>query len=276
MKMKQVCELTNLTERTIRYYIEKNLINPSASERNDRIYYDFNNEDIDSLSQIAILRKVGFSINPNFGRFDLETKEEKQNAYLDFLVHHRMKDYIYRFFKPLGNVLRIIIMALLLLLIIFSISHIPKTINQEYSGIKYRINSTDTPESTDIHIKGKLYRRLFQKPVFKGSIILSDLEISKDYEVEIYFNAGINDIAILNYFGNKYDKGEVIPDIDAYATIRTNKNFSYLFLNIYEPEGEESKSLQDLVTIAPASNVEEANQIITTHNLDLFYPLNEE
>lgn len=38
MKIKQVCEATQLTERTIRYYVELGLIEPAVSYRNGREY----------------------------------------------------------------------------------------------------------------------------------------------------------------------------------------------------------------------------------------------
>ncbi len=62
MKIKQACELTGLTERTIRFYIERGLIAPSSNEMNGRIYYEYENADISLLENISILRKAGFSI----------------------------------------------------------------------------------------------------------------------------------------------------------------------------------------------------------------------
>lgn len=64
MKIKTVCELTELTDRTIRYYIEEQLISPSYTENYlGRKSFDFSKSDIQQLQDIAILRKFGFSIS---------------------------------------------------------------------------------------------------------------------------------------------------------------------------------------------------------------------
>ena len=63
MKIKTVCELTELTDRTIRYYIEEQLISPSYTENYlGRKSFDFSQSDIKQLQDIAVLRKFGFSI----------------------------------------------------------------------------------------------------------------------------------------------------------------------------------------------------------------------
>lgn len=63
MKIKSVCDRTGLTERTIRFYIEKELIRPEHVIRNNRVYYDFTEEDVKVLEQILVLRKARFSID---------------------------------------------------------------------------------------------------------------------------------------------------------------------------------------------------------------------
>lgn len=64
MKIKTVCELTELTDRTIRYYIEEHLISPSYTENYlGRKSYNFSKSDIQQLQDIAVLRKFGFSIS---------------------------------------------------------------------------------------------------------------------------------------------------------------------------------------------------------------------
>ena len=62
MKIKEVCQQTGLSERTIRFYIEKNLLSPAQTELNDRIYHDYSPENIRQIHRIAKLRKLGFSI----------------------------------------------------------------------------------------------------------------------------------------------------------------------------------------------------------------------
>jgi len=63
MKIKTVCEKTGLTDRTVRYYIEEGLINPQFTENYlGRKAFDFTDENISELNDIAILRSFDFSI----------------------------------------------------------------------------------------------------------------------------------------------------------------------------------------------------------------------
>lgn len=63
MRIKAVCELTGLSDRTIRYYIEEGLILPFYTENYlGRRTYNFSEKDIKELNNIAILRKFDFSI----------------------------------------------------------------------------------------------------------------------------------------------------------------------------------------------------------------------
>ncbi len=64
MKIKSVCELTGLTDRTIRYYIEEKLISPLYTENYlGRKTYNFSEKDIKDLNDIAVLRKFDFTID---------------------------------------------------------------------------------------------------------------------------------------------------------------------------------------------------------------------
>lgn len=64
MKIKAVCELTGLSDRTIRYYIEQELVAPSYTENYlGRKAYHFSQKDIDELNNIATLRKFDFTID---------------------------------------------------------------------------------------------------------------------------------------------------------------------------------------------------------------------
>lgn len=63
MRIKMVCELTGLTDRTIRYYIDEQLISPTYTENYlGRKTFNFTEEDVDQLNHIAVLRKFDFSI----------------------------------------------------------------------------------------------------------------------------------------------------------------------------------------------------------------------
>ncbi len=64
MKIKSVCELTGLTDRTIRYYIEEELISPLYSENYlGRRTYNFTEKDIKNLNDIAVLRRFDFTLD---------------------------------------------------------------------------------------------------------------------------------------------------------------------------------------------------------------------
>lgn len=63
MKIKAVCAITGLTDRTIRYYIEQKLIAPNYTENYlGRKTFDFSEKDINELKSIATLRKFDFTI----------------------------------------------------------------------------------------------------------------------------------------------------------------------------------------------------------------------
>ena len=64
MKIKAVCDLTGLTARTVRVYIDEQLIEPEFTENYlGRRSFEFSQSDIASLQNIATLRKYGFSID---------------------------------------------------------------------------------------------------------------------------------------------------------------------------------------------------------------------
>lgn len=63
MKIKEVCEKTGLTDRTIRYYIECGLLTPSNKENYaGRKQFAFTREDVERLETIKLLRGAGFSV----------------------------------------------------------------------------------------------------------------------------------------------------------------------------------------------------------------------
>jgi DNA-binding transcriptional MerR regulator len=64
LKIKAVCDLTGLTARTVRVYIDEQLIAPKFTENYlGRRSFEFSQSDIDALQNIATLRKYGFSID---------------------------------------------------------------------------------------------------------------------------------------------------------------------------------------------------------------------
>ena len=60
MKIKEVCEQTNLTRRAVRFYEEKGLIRPAVTQGNE--YRDYSPEDVQQLRLVARLREYRFSV----------------------------------------------------------------------------------------------------------------------------------------------------------------------------------------------------------------------
>ena len=63
MKIKEVIEKTELTDRAIRLYIDEGLVKPNIEESySGRKTIDFSDDDVKRLNNVALLRKAGFSI----------------------------------------------------------------------------------------------------------------------------------------------------------------------------------------------------------------------
>lgn len=63
MKLKEVCEATGLTRKTIRLYEEKGLLVPQMERRNGRDYREYTPEDVKKLREIATLRRAWFTMD---------------------------------------------------------------------------------------------------------------------------------------------------------------------------------------------------------------------
>ncbi|TYQ15865.1 UNVERIFIED_CONTAM: DNA-binding transcriptional MerR regulator [Acetivibrio alkalicellulosi] len=61
MKISEVIKLTGLTRKSILYYEEQQLINPSINNNNN--YRDYSQKDIDRLIKISILRQMDVPVN---------------------------------------------------------------------------------------------------------------------------------------------------------------------------------------------------------------------
>lgn len=62
MKIKEVCTKTGLTQKAVRYYVENELCSPQEYESRGRKYLNFTEENLSELRDIAVMRKLGFSI----------------------------------------------------------------------------------------------------------------------------------------------------------------------------------------------------------------------
>lgn len=63
MKLKQVCEETGLSRKTIRLYEEKGLIDPRKERMNGRDYREYSPQDVERLRMIAMLRRAWFTMD---------------------------------------------------------------------------------------------------------------------------------------------------------------------------------------------------------------------
>ena len=62
MKIKEICVKTGLTEKAVRYYVENGLCCPQEYESRERKYLNFTDENLKELKDIAVMRKLGLSI----------------------------------------------------------------------------------------------------------------------------------------------------------------------------------------------------------------------
>lgn len=62
MKINEACKRTGLSERAIRFYVEKGLLQPKSQIINGRTTIEYSEHDIEILVDISTLRNAGFSI----------------------------------------------------------------------------------------------------------------------------------------------------------------------------------------------------------------------
>ena len=63
MKLKEVCESTGLSRKTVRLYEEKGLLVPQKERKNGRDYREYTPEDVEILREIATLRRAWFTMD---------------------------------------------------------------------------------------------------------------------------------------------------------------------------------------------------------------------
>jgi len=62
MTIKEVCDLTGLTNKTVRLYVEKGLVSPNSEVRNGRTFRTWSEEDVRELERVASLRRAWFTM----------------------------------------------------------------------------------------------------------------------------------------------------------------------------------------------------------------------
>lgn len=91
MKIKEVCESTGLSRKTIRLYEEKGLLVPQKERKNGRDYREYTPEDVEMLREIATLRRAWFTMD-EIARMqqDPDAIEEIFPQYLQWLEQQKM------------------------------------------------------------------------------------------------------------------------------------------------------------------------------------------
>lgn len=82
MKLKDVCQQTGLSQKTVRFYEEKQLISPTSIIKNGRSYRDYSEADVKALQEIAVLRKALFTIEEIY--LMQQEPEEIENIVLNY------------------------------------------------------------------------------------------------------------------------------------------------------------------------------------------------
>ncbi|MBR1384408.1 MAG: MerR family transcriptional regulator [Ruminococcus sp.] len=82
MKISDVCRLTGLTQRTVRFYSEKGLISPKVSGKGSKQFRDYSEKDVELLNDIAALRSIDLSLDKILYMLS------KPSAISDELYHH--------------------------------------------------------------------------------------------------------------------------------------------------------------------------------------------
>ncbi|OAB27039.1 hypothetical protein PMSD_23975 [Paenibacillus macquariensis subsp. defensor] len=199
------------------------------------------------------------NIDPNFSKFDSETSEEKEAAYLNFMKSQRIRDKFYYFLRPVLIIMLLLLCIASLFGIVIAISGIPRTIDREYAAIQFRMNDDTYVENITIS-KGKLYTRFFSDPKFKGSIMIDNFEYTKTSEVFdiTFYKTILEGWGPLQY--DVFDNGKV--DTEFLGSIWMSDHFDKLTIWVFEPLDGERKSTRDLIISAPANSRKEAIQIV--------------
>ena len=85
MKIKQVCALSGLTARAVRFYCERGLIHPTSYELNGRNYYEYSQEDVRILRRVGTLRRAEFSLE------DIGCMLQDENSVQQVIQSHMLR-----------------------------------------------------------------------------------------------------------------------------------------------------------------------------------------
>ncbi|TCZ78252.1 hypothetical protein E0485_09020 [Paenibacillus albiflavus] len=205
---------------------------------------------------------------PNFGRFDTESKEEKEAANSDFWIKERARDRNHNFWQPIRitfmSIVGIAIILGIILAILVGLSGIPKKIDASYPAIMYRENDTGYVQQTTITMQGKLYTRWFSNPKFVGTFSIDQFELMKrDATTDIEFQPEfMNGAGLLSY--STFADGKL--DFESVGMIWMADDMKKVNIGVFEPVNATAKSMRDLVISAPATTREEAVELTKQFN----------
>ncbi len=336
MKMKDVCEQTGLTEKAVRFYVERGLVQPRSQWRNGRTYYEFSPQDVERLRDIACLRQAGFAIEalqqmarhpectgalaqehiqtlareqeqtakalaalsglgeapltglpqlaqalrqsvslaaqptpvemlpPDFARFDDANAGQREQGWLDFLVQDEICRRRERRLRPVRIAAAALLLGAVLLAAAYGVSCIPRAIERRWDAVQMRGTDGDTVTPVQIHIQGKLYRRLFHHAYFTGTVEIGNVPLSKDHTVKTELLAGPNSQqGALFYSGITRDSsGNSAPALESYAVLDMKGDFESVVLRPFEPLLADAGSTSDLIVCAPARTAQEAQALV--------------
>jgi hypothetical protein len=228
--------------------------------------HEFNSlkELAERLNQAAEHRQLPQAdIQPRFSRFDPETEEEKNEAYLSFLVNMRLREKRDRILQPLKKSFLLLLILLAIFALVILISGIPRKVDVSYPAIQMRYFGEDSipvdVESTRIKIKGKYVNRLLDNPRFSGEIIIESMPHLHDYAlIDMEFGnrkRGITAIIVYNAYIDHKSKIETVGELIV------DKDFQQLMIRILEPTAANHKSAKGLHLLAPAETAEDAIRI---------------
>jgi len=175
--------------------------------------------------------------------------------------------------------LKIILICLVSAAIIFGavvgISHLPRRVQQDFSGIELLMTSEDEYENlqtTNVRIDGRVRYGMFSSyPRFEGIIEVSAYEFTLNgVQLNIHFLSGFSNGGGMSYPLLERIGGSSVARIESLGLLYTDKNFSSLVIHITEwtdlGEGSAHGQQGNRVIVAPANDTGTALEVLRSHN----------
>lgn len=136
---------------------------------------------------------------------------------------------------------------------------LPRNIDMFLPCVMWDLDDPTTGEAEGIEIKGKYYDYLIREDKFRGSILISEVNL---YEEEMnlkmnFFQMPDGKMGSIHYFSRTYNKFLWI------GSMYMQGMFDEIFIDLYV---DEKSSLNDKIISAPATTIEEAVAIAEAMN----------